>query len=471
MTEKSNRLALKAGTWYIFSNFLIKAVAVLSTPIITRILTPADYGIAATYLSIFNIITIIGTLDLYSSVQIASFDFEENEMNRFMSSILSLSSISLLILFLIVQIFKDFSMSIIGLDNNLIIFLFINVLLTNAYTLLQTKHRAELKYKNFVFLSIVVSTTSPILSILFINMMDNYKYFGRILGNALPQLLISIVIFIYIIFKGKEFYNKGYWKYALNISLPLIPHHLSAGILSQSDRIMINNLIGSFEVGLYSLSYSYATILNVLFTSFNQAWVPWFYGKMKNQEYLEIKKIVKPYTILFSIIYFSMVVVGPEALMIFGPENYWDGKWIIPPVLLGIYFQFLYSLYVNIEFYLKKTKYIAIGTAIAAIVNLILNHIFIPIFGYISAGYTTLIGYLILFFLHYQITKRWIKIDIIGINFLLKWVVFVITITLIIAFLYPFPLIRYCVFAVVILGIIGFNYKNIVKLVKIFVKK
>lgn len=467
--SSNNKKALTAGTWYVISNFMIKAIALLTTPIITRLLTPEDYGLSTTYLSVFNIITIIGTLDLYSSVQIANFDFEDNELDSFMSSILGLSSLSVFLLYMVVRIFPEFSLQMMGLDLNLIGFLFLNVLLTNAYTLLQTKHRSQLKYKKFVLMSVFVSILSPIISIILINRMEENLYLGRIVGNALPQMILSIFIFGYIIFKGKTLFNKVYWNYALKISIPLIPHHLSGSILSQSDRIMINNLVGATQVGLYSLAYSYSTILQVLWTSFNQAWVPWFYGKMKEQKYEEIKYFVKPYSILFSLFYMGMVGLGPEAIQVFGPSQYQSGMWIVPPVLLGIFFQFLYSLYVNIEFYLKKTQYIAIGTFIAAGVNIVLNFIFIPKYGYIAAAYTTLIGYIILFILHYYIVKNWINTDIIGIKFLLTWLLVIISFTIIMMFLYQYKFYRYVFLGVSYLAIIVPNlrkFKNILSTFK-----
>lgn len=446
--EKTNKLALKAGGWYILSNFLIKGLGILSTPIVTRILSPADFGIANTYTSLMGIMTVIGTLDIYSCVQIARHDYTDEEMGSFLSSILTLSSISVGILYLIIKFMGDTAVDLMGIDPFLIDFMFLNILFANAFTILQTSHRAYMRYKEFVMISMIVAITSPILSISLISIQDSNLYIGRIVGNALPTMIISFFIFLYIYKNGKIFYNKKYWKYALSISIPLIPHHLSANIMGQFDRVMINHYIGAFAVGLYSLAYSYSAILSVIWTSFNQAWVPWFYDKMKNESYTEIKKYVKPYTLIFSMFFIGMLVGGPEALKLFGPEEYWDGMWVIPPVLLGIFFQFMYSLYVNIEFYLKKTQYIALGTMVAAGINFVLNVIFIPRFGYISAAYTTLVGYVVLFILHYFISKRWFSRDVIGFSFLVKWILIIISITIFTTFLYPYTILRYSLFVI-----------------------
>lgn len=463
---QSNKLALKAGGWYVISNILTKGVAILSTPIITRLLSPGEFGISQTYISLYTVLTIISTLDIYSSVQIARYDFDDKEMDGFLSSILSVSSLSVAVIYLLVKISGDYAVDLMGIPAYLIDFMFLNILLANAFTILQTNHRAYMRYKEFVVLSITVAITSPLLSILLIYLQESDRYVGRIIGNALPKMIISLFIFIYIIKKGKTFYNKDYWKYALVISIPLIPHHLSTNLLSQFDRVMINKYSGATQVGLYSLAYSYSSILSVIWTSFNQAWTPWFYGRMKESDHETVLNAVKPYTIAFSFMFFSMLVVGPEAIRIFGPEEYWDGVWVIPPVLLGLFFQFIYSLYVNIEFYLKKTQYIAIGSIIAASLNVGLNLIAIPRFGYISAAYTTLIGYVFLFITHYFISNNWMKKDVIGRRFIFTWIAVISTLTLIITILYDYILLRYLFFIIVMSMMFGIYRARIVDLLK-----
>ena len=77
--------------------------------------------------------------------------------------------------------------------------------------------------------------------------------------------------------------------------------------------------------------------------------------------------------------------------------------------LVILFFIFLYSLFSNIEYYFQKTRFIAFATCISAIVNLILNFIFIKIYGYYAAGYTTLVCYICLAVLHYIFYRKVLK--------------------------------------------------------------
>ena len=70
------------------------------------------------------------------------------------------------------------------------------------------------------------------------------------------------------------------------------------------------------------------------------------------------------------------------------------------PIVLSMYYAFLYTLPSSVEYYYKKTKLIALGTMLAAGMNILLNAVFIPAFGYVAAAYTTVACYLLYYLLH-----------------------------------------------------------------------
>ena len=73
---------------------------------------------------------------------------------------------------------------------------------------------------------------------------------------------------------------------------------------------------------------------------------------------------------------------------------------------------FMYSFFAPFEFFYKKTKFIAIATCVAAILNIILNYIFIRIYGYVAAGYTTLFCYIIYTLSHYLFMRKICKEEV-----------------------------------------------------------
>ena len=150
------------------------------------------------------------------------------------------------------------------------------------------------------------------------------------------------------------------------------------------------------------------------------------------------------------------MLVAPELLLIMGGNEYLETKYVIPPVMIGYVFQFVYSLYVNIEFYHKKQKNIAFGTIIACVINIILNYILIPRFGYIAAAYTTLIGYISLYVIHYIFVKKLGCTSWYDNRFFLKMLIISLFSLLVSNLLFKFNIIRYFIIGLIAIGFIIF---------------
>lgn len=144
-----------------------------------------------------------------------------------------------------------------------------------------------------------------------------------------------------------------------------------------------------------------SNIVGIFLDSLNKAFAPWILDSMKAGKNDAIKRMTIPYFGIFVIINIGILLVAPEIVWILGGEAYRDSIFVMPPLIIGCVFQFVYTMYVQVEFYKKKMRMVAIGTSIAALINIGLNYVLIPKFGYIAAGYTTLIGYVVLFLIHY----------------------------------------------------------------------
>ena len=174
--------------------------------------------------------------------------------------------------------------------------------------------------------------------------------------------------------------------------MPLIPHALSGIILSHFDRIIINQISGTIETGLYSFAYNIGMIMNIIVLAMNKSWVPIFYNNLRKEEYNKIYNLAYNYS---KYIFFAAIVLtafSQEVVIIMADKSYYSSLSLIPIIILGYVFVFLYTLYANYSFYRKKTLLISIATLLAGGVNIGLNYLLIPRFGYIAAAFTTLIS-------------------------------------------------------------------------------
>lgn len=412
---KSSNL-LKTGFWYTFGNFFQQGINFITISIFTRILPVSDYGTYSVYTTWVSVFTCLMSLGVASSISTAKYDFED-EFDQYISSVLFLGIIMLGIFIGFGYIFKEPLGIILGISSKIIIILFMNCFFMYVMDIITTKYTILGKYKSYVFISIASALGTVLLSIVLILSMSSDKYMGRILGGFIVSGVFGVVITISLLRTGKKLIDKNYWVYGLKVSLPLIPHVLSGIILMQFGRIMINYYSGASATGAYSFAYNLGIILNVFYTATNKAWVPWFFQGMSDQNYNEIREKAKYYIMLFTFVTFLLIFVTPEIVAIMASEEYKSGTQIVPIIMLSNFFIFLYSLPVNLEFYLKKTYFISIGTLASGILNIVLNVIFIPKYGAIAGAWTTLVSTIALFIFHYIIANRLLKVVIFPIKY------------------------------------------------------
>ena len=421
MNEKK---VIKSASWYVVSNLFIRAISFITAPIFTHILTPTEYGLVSNFFAWEAILVIFISLCFDYSIGNARIDFKE----KFVEYLSVISTFIIIVGCVFILFFLTFPSSIsvfLGYSKKLIVFLFLYAIFQSIISLYQSKLRFEYNYVGNILIAIYSILFPLALSLLLIFFARNIEHFeGRILGMILPLIVLGIFCYLIITIRGKKIISLNYLKYALKFSLPLIPHGLAMIILEQIDRVMITKIVGVNYSGIYSFAYTFALIFTILQSSLMQAWQPWFFD---NIESADDYRIDKSFNIITKIVFFAIIIylcVLPEGIKLMGAKEFGDAKYVVIPLIMGCFFQFLYSNFVIMEMYKKDTYLIAIGSIIAAGANLLLNFLFIPKFGYIAAAYTTLFCYLILMVYHFSICKGKYKVKFFRIESFLYFLIF-----------------------------------------------
>ncbi len=458
---------LIASIVYMFVVFFQNGVNLITTPIFSRILSTDDYGLVSTYQSWYNILTIFITLNLFAGVfNNALIDYKDKR-EKMTSSFLSISIFITIITYIIYIIFSKQVCNLLGLSNALMNFMFLNFLTYPAWGFFLAREKFDYKYIKPLVFTIITFTLNPILGIIGIKLFPNDKAVAKVIFCGLPTVILNFIIMVNILYKGKTFFEKKFWKYALSFNIPLIPHYLSNIILAQSDRIMIQRIISYSAAGIYAVSYNLSQVVQGVFTGINSAWIPFTYKSLKAKDYSRVGKYSNLILIFVGLISIMLAISAPEIIKILAPVEYYSAVWVIPPIIIGLYFSFLSSLFANIEFYYKKNIFVTIATSCAGIFNIILNAIYIPKYGFVVAGYTTAISYFILSLAHYIFMKKIQPAEIYISKYIFIISFIVVFSVLIIIFLYNYFWVRY-ILVLVILIILLKNLKKIIGLIKSF---
>ena len=433
---------IKAGLWYTVGNFINRGIAYLSTPIFTRLLSKEDYGEFSNFTAWATLLGVITSLDLYVSVSRAYYDYED-DFDTYMSTISWMSIVFSGVCYLAALCFKGLSTDLFGMNLQYINMLFLYLIFSPAAQFFMVQQRVQGRYKSAIFVNVGSALFSLGLSIITVLTFQD-KVWGRIVGYVLPVVIVNLVIYGIFFSKGKKFIQEKA-KYALAISIPMIPHNLSGSVLNNSDRFVIKRYCGNTELAVYSFAYNCAMVISILSTSINQANAPWLYRKLKENDTDSIEQHGKDLLLLFLALVLGVMLLTPDMAYVLGGKKYGDSVTLIPVIMLGYCFQFLYTYYVHLEIYCKKTITISMGTLCAAGINLILNFICIPKFGYQIAAVTTLVSYIMLCFIHYIVT-RWLPYKNVYDHKKMMYMIMLFAICSIgVECLYEYTLLRYCI--------------------------
>lgn len=402
---KSLPVQIKASFWFLLCSFMQKGISTITTPIFTRLLTTAEYGNYNVFNSWLGIVTIFVSLNLSWGVYAQGLVKFENERKAFSSSLQGLTVLLVSVWTIIYLVTRVFWNKLLSLTTVQMLAMLVMIWTSSVFHFWSAEQRVEYKYKLLVTVTILVSLAKPIIGIFLVSHAED-KVTARILGLVLVELVAYVWLFILQMYRGKKIFIKKFWLHALAFNIPLIPHYLSQTILNSADRIMIRDMVDESSAGIYSLAYSISLIMTLFNNALGQTLSPWIYKKINIKQIKDISKIAYASLVLIGACNIVLIAFAPEAVAIFAPKTYYQAIWVIPPVAMSVYFMFAYDLFAKFEFYYEKTKLIALATVLVAALNIILNYIFIKVFGYYATAYTTLVCYVLYAIFHYCAMRK-----------------------------------------------------------------
>ena len=429
-------IVVKASFCYLIINVLQKGLHFITTPIYTRLLSPDEYGQVSVYLSIEQMMGTIAMFCLSAGCFDVGMQDYKHDRKSFTFSIMALSNAITIVSAIIFVALYPYIGKYVNVSVPLLIAMFANFFLQSGFVLWSREQQYEYKYIIPGIVTIVSAIISSIFAILLICKNPSQRVEARVIGSFLPMAVIYIVYWIYVAWRGKFKINFCYWKFAFFFNLPLIPHYLSMYVLGGSDRIMIDYLIGEEQAAYYSLAYTIASTIIIIWSAVNSALGPYEFEKFEQKKYKDLSDKMLPILTGFAGLCMLVILFGPELIHIMGTDDYLEAIYVIPPVVGGTFFQALYHVFTSILYYKKRPQIVALASISTGILNVILNYIFIPQIGYVAAGYTTLFCYFIQAIIDCLVARKVVGQDIYDMKYMSMLIMIVIIVSSISGILY-----------------------------------
>jgi O-antigen/teichoic acid export membrane protein len=393
---------------YLSADVATKSLGFISIPIFTRLFTQEDYGIVAIFASYVGIMTVILSLNSYTAV--GRYYYEKtDDFGEFVGTTFIFTGLILCISVIIYILFYQQINNLIklpGLLSTYLIFTCLFAIIQSIYTQILVPQK---KSKELAIINVLNGYIGFAIAVLFVYLLKENRYLGRIWAT----LLIGFIFSIYYIKKINKYlkfnFKIEHIKYIANYSIPSIPHSLSGVILDQFDRIMINNIINTASAGLYSLGYNIGMLLLMVNGSILTAFVPDFIKFLDNKEYNRLDVLMGKVFSIGTIAALGLVLFAREIVMVLVDVKFHEALKVVPIVVIGYVFHEMYFMYGMYPGYKKKTIYTSIVTLSAGSLDVVLNAMFIPKYGYIAAAYTTLVSYFAMFVMAWIMSKYILK--------------------------------------------------------------
>jgi O-antigen/teichoic acid export membrane protein len=405
----NSSLVRSSGT-YTISTVVNSAIPFLLLPVLTRYLSPKDYGIIAMFHVCLSIMTIFIGLNLHGAIGREYIEKEEIDYPNFITNCLYILVISSITNGLLIYLFSHQLSTVTNFPSDWFWAIWVVSFCQSIILILLTLFQMQTMALAYGLIQICLTICNVGLTIWFVVLL-RMNWQGRIQGAVIANI-IFFVIGIYILIKKnwiKKGVNKIFIKKALSFSLPLVPHALGGWTISITDRVLITNLAGLDSTGVYVVGAQIGMLILIIQDAFNRAWVPWLFERLKkndHQQKITIVKITYFYNAVLIILALLIAIISPWLLSFLVGKNFITATDYILWIAIGYAFNGMYKMVANYIFYAKKTHILAWLTFFTAISNIIISYLLIIKNGPVGAAQGTMFAFFMTFLLTWILSAK-----------------------------------------------------------------
>lgn len=414
MSSKNQLDLLSDARVYLVSNIALAMVPFILLPILTRSLGPESYGKLAMFQVLVSGFTAFVGLGVNGAYQRKFFDHhqERSEVAIFLGSCIQTLACSSLLVAIVILLMKHYLVPLVGLEIEWILtavgVIFFQVLVNLRLTHWQVNGHAR-TYGLTRFAQALLNMLLSIALVVFFL----YGFEGRLSAQIIAPACIAFVCIVS--FKREELVKLSTWRRdylveILKFGVPLIPHTFGAFLIASADRFFINENLGLKEVGVYMVAVQLSVSLNIIFDAVNKAFVPWLYGKLKENDPLEMLSIVAKTYLWFLLILicgaFGSWLFAPSLTVLIAGQEFIEAGEVIGWLIMGQVLDGMYLMVTNYIFYMKRTELLGLATIISGVINLGMLYYLIPMWGLKGAAIAFLTSMAIRFLLTWFVASR-----------------------------------------------------------------
>lgn len=407
-------LGLASGV-YLLADALARGLSILLVPLYTRFLTPSDYGALAIATAVISMLAILLGLALHGALSRMHFEARSEDERRSLYG-------TLLVFLVVVPGAVVVSLEVLGRAGFLDVFAdlpydpYLRYVVWTAYLAVFVEiplaiYTVREQPRKVVPLTLLNAGLLAAFMLVFVVALEQ-----AVLGALRAMLLAAGSMAILAVFltarNASRHVSRRLLAASLAFSLPLVPHLVAQWILHVSDRIVLERFVSARDLGLYSLGASVATAGFLAVNALNRAFTPAITLHLKDRETRrQVPALGTWWVVALTWALTALAVFGGDAIRLVTPASYHGAARVVPWIAFGFLAFGLYTVVTQGTWFSMRTRMIPVFTVVAGVVNVGLNIVLIPRFGFVAAGWTTLIAFAVLAVLQGWHARRLHRID------------------------------------------------------------
>jgi O-antigen/teichoic acid export membrane protein len=421
---RDNRL-LSGSATYLLSNVLNAAIPFALLPILTRYLSPAEYGEVAMFQMLVAGFGAVAGLSATGAAARKFYDADLNhqEMKLFIGSCFQIFAVSWTLCLIVVFAFHESVSRWVGLESSWILVAACNAWATFIIQMRMAQWQVRKEAWKYGLTQVAQSCMNIALSLALV-IVFVLGASGRIWAQVVTSVSFALIALL-LLYKDRMLgfaWRPRYLKEALDFGVPLVPHALGILLLGVFARVVINAELGLAEVGIYMVAAQVASAMGLLLDAINNAYVPWLFEQLNLDQPDRKRRIVKlTYWYFFAVLLLAGIafLVGPLVIRAVGGERYAGAGEVIGWLALAQAFVGMYLMVTSYIFYSKKTGLLALVTVGSGLLNVALLWLLIGQWGILGAAIAPALAMSARFLLTWYVAQKrhpmpWFKVDFIG---------------------------------------------------------
>jgi O-antigen/teichoic acid export membrane protein len=391
------------------ANVLSSAIPFLLLPVLTRVLSPADFGMVAMF-SVLQMM-LLPLVGLSSKQSVAAHVFGGGgNIARFLTTCLILTAVSSASLALLMLPARDLLSSVTHLPSG---WLLVAVAAAGAQFVVLLTMAVWQARRNAVRLGIfqvLEAATNVGLSLLLV-LIVGLGWEGRVLGQV-GSLVLFAALGVLALWSASDLGwppRGDHAREALAFGLPLVPHGLAVAVAMVADRFLITGMLGVEQTGLYTAALQIAMVLALAMQAFNRAYQPWLLGGLQQDSAVFRRRVVQGSYLYFLFLAAAAAIVGlaaPWVVRILLGKDFQSAATFIPFLAFGAAFGGMYNVVAHYLILSRRTAWLSLASVISGALNIVGSILLIRHYGALGAAQAFMLAQLTLFLLTWWLAGR-----------------------------------------------------------------